>query len=184
MATTERKGVMKQPNAVILDRDGVINDNRAIVHVNRPDEFVLFEDVPRAIKRLNESGMLVFVATNQGGVGLGYMTSEQLSDIHVEMVRQLNEQGARVDAVAVCTHAPGEGCDCRKPKPGMLQTLQSEFGFCFATSFMVGDRETDVDAGRAVGMRTVRIGRSKTKADFCTPDLTSAADWIIHAASL
>lgn len=165
--------------AVILDRDGVINDNDR--PVNHPEELILFADVADAIARLNRANYLVCVATNQGGVGLGYLSEQNLDEIHAHMIRQLTCQGAQIDGLRACVHAPNAGCDCRKPKPGMLLSLQAEYGFDPAASFMVGDRETDVEAGIAAGLRTVRIGHRKesSKASTIVSNLRQAVEWIV-----
>lgn len=164
--------------AVILDRDGVINDNSR--PVNRPDELILFSDAAESIARLNQAGFLVCVATNQGGVGLGYLSLERLDEIHDWMVQRLAEHGATIDRIAACTHAPHEGCPCRKPKPGMIFDLQTHLLFSFRDSFMVGDRETDVEAGIEAGLQTAFIGNGETKADFQAASLTGVVDWILR----
>lgn len=163
----------------MLDRDGVINDNQH--PVNRPEELTLFPGAASAIARLNQAGLLVCVATNQGGVGLGYMTEEALNAVHARMRALLAESGARIDALQACIHPPDAGCACRKPQPGMLLALQRELGFSAADSFMVGDRETDVEAGMAAGMRTIRIGPGATAADFQAADLPAAVAYILRA---
>jgi D-glycero-D-manno-heptose 1,7-bisphosphate phosphatase len=166
--------------AVILDRDGVINDHRD--YVNTPDDLYLFDFAAGAIRRLNEAGFLVVVATNQGGVGLGYMSEDTLQAIHKKMLRELREQGAEIHDVAACTHAPKAGCSCRKPKPGLLLELQRKHGFDLTASYMVGDMETDVEAGQSAGTHTVRIGRGPSAADYVATDLADAARWIVADA--
>ncbi|MCL6548612.1 MAG: HAD family hydrolase [Alicyclobacillus sp.] len=190
--------------AVILDRDGVINDNRRQVYVNSVADFELFPDAAAAIRLLNEAGFQVYVATNQGGVGLGYLTEQTLDEIHRHMLDLLSRQGARIADIAVCTHAPRAGCECRKPKPGMLFQLQRRHGFDLTRSYMVGDRDTDIAAGRAAGTRTVWIDHGETgaassgkgyrpvsgeagplaDADFRAADLLTAARWIVRDAGL
>ncbi|QQE77053.1 HAD-IIIA family hydrolase [Alicyclobacillus sp. SO9] len=163
--------------AVVLDRDGVINDHRR--YVNTPADFILFEGVPFAIRTLHDAGFLVLVATNQGGVGLGYLTEEMLYQIHQKMISELEHEGAKIDGIIACPHAPFAGCACRKPKPGMLNTLHAQYGFTKSESYMVGDRETDVQAGQAAGLRTVFIGSAETKADISVSSLMDAANWIV-----
>jgi D-glycero-D-manno-heptose 1,7-bisphosphate phosphatase len=165
-------------SAVVLDRDGVINDHRKFV--NGPADFYLFPDTAKAIRMLNDQGLAVYVATNQGGVGLGYMTLQSLMDIHEKMISDLEKQGAKIDDIAYCPHRPDEGCRCRKPNSGMLLALQAKHHFDFEHSFMVGDRETDVDAGIAAGMKTIRIGSERTKADYHCRNLLDAATYILQ----
>lgn len=166
--------------AVILDRDGVINDHRQ--YVNGPEDFILFPDAAEAIKRLNKHGFPVFVATNQGGVGLGYMSLSDLESVHDYMERQLLAEGARIDDIAFCPHAPKSGCTCRKPKPGLLLDLQERHQFDLRKSYMVGDRETDVQAGQAAGTKTVLIGKGPTAATHRADSLSAAVEWILQDA--
>lgn len=165
--------------AVILDRDGVINDNSEVIHVHEPSEFVLFPQVCEAIALLNHHDYLVMVATNQGGVGLGFLSEQALTDVHQEMIRLLALGNARLDAIAACIHPPKSGCSCRKPKPGLLFQLNELHPFESSRSTMVGDRETDVQAGLAAGMRTVLIGQAPTQADFTADSLYDAVQWIL-----
>jgi D-glycero-D-manno-heptose 1,7-bisphosphate phosphatase len=167
--------------AVVLDRDGVINDHRRFV--NGPADFYLFSFAAKAIRMLNEQGIPVYVATNQGGVGLGFTTLQSLAEIHEKMLADLEAEGARIDDIAFCPHRPDEGCRCRKPKPGLLLSLQEKHHFDFRQSFMVGDRETDVEAGIEAGMKTIRIGSEKTKADYHCKNLLEAAEYILRIAS-
>jgi D-glycero-D-manno-heptose 1,7-bisphosphate phosphatase len=165
--------------AVFLDRDGVINDH--IRYVNRPEDLILFPFAGRAIARLNEAQFLVFVVTNQGGVGLGYMREEDLAEIHEKMVRELRKEGAYIDDILSCTHSPHAGCECRKPSPQMLLRLADRHGVDLAASYMVGDRATDVEAGRKAGTKTVLIGRRdpSLSVDYQASDLLDAVDWIV-----
>lgn len=164
--------------AVILDRDGVINDHRD--YVNGPDDFILFPDAADAIGRLNRAGHWVLVATNQGGVGLGYMSLDDLAAVHQYMLRELALRGAKIDDIVFCPHAPRAGCSCRKPKPGLILELHRRHQFDLQNSYMVGDRETDIEAGRAAGTKTVLIGREPTTANHSANTLSEAVDWILQ----
>ncbi|SFU82507.1 D-glycero-alpha-D-manno-heptose-1,7-bisphosphate 7-phosphatase [Alicyclobacillus macrosporangiidus] len=164
--------------AAILDRDGVINRNER--PVNRPDELVLFPRAAEAIRLLNGAGFLVCVATNQGGVGLGYMSEADLKAVHRRMCELLAREGARVDDIVACTHRPDAGCPCRKPKPGMLFALARRHDLHLAASYMVGDRDTDVQAGLAAGTKTVFIGTGPSEAHYEARDLLDAAEWIVR----
>ncbi len=170
--------------AAILDRDGVINEFRRAV--NRPEDLILYPEIAPAIRLLKSRGFLVCVATNQGGVGLGYMTDEQLEEVHDALTAQLAAKGAKLDAIASCTHAPHASCTCRKPQPGLLLQLQRTLHFSLPHSYMVGDRETDISAGVAAGVRTVRIVHGsikiKTKANYSAHNLLEAVEWIITDA--
>lgn len=166
--------------AVFLDRDGVINDN-VNKHVNNPDELFLFPGVGPAIRQLKEAGFLVFVVTNQGGVGLGYMKEEMLRTIHDKMETELLQDGAVLDEIAYCAHKPRAGCACRKPEPGMIFRLAERHKVDLKHSYMVGDRDTDIYAGQKAGTKTVFIGSTKfPQADYSAPNLADAAAWILQ----
>ncbi|WP_461366418.1 D-glycero-alpha-D-manno-heptose-1,7-bisphosphate 7-phosphatase [Candidatus Darwinibacter acetoxidans] len=169
--------------AVFLDRDGVINKSYGFRPPNNAEELVIFRGVPEAIRRLNEAGYLVFVVTNQGGVGLGYMTQEELDAIHAKLAREVAKGGGRFTEIAACTHKPKEGCPCRKPKPGLILDLAKRYNVDLARSFMVGDRDMDIQAGKAAGTRTILI-KSKEKtteqADYSCPSLLDASHLILE----
>ena len=111
---------MGQQKAVFLDRDGVINDFHK--KVNRPEDLVLFPWAASAIRRLNESGFLVFVVTNQGGVEMGYLTDRDVAAIHSDLEAKLSSQGAKINEIAYCPHYK-TSCPNRKPNPGMILNL-------------------------------------------------------------
>ncbi|MFB5191876.1 D-glycero-alpha-D-manno-heptose-1,7-bisphosphate 7-phosphatase [Alicyclobacillus fastidiosus] len=170
--------------AVFLDRDGVINDHRR--YVNEPADFYLFPSAPGAIASLNAAGMFVGVVTNQGGIGLGYMTEDALGEIHKKMTTELEATGARLDDIVYCPHAPKSGCRCRKPKPGMIELLVQRHDLDVLRSYMVGDRDVDMLAGRAAGCKTVFVGDGslpeRVKPDVHVRDIAAAAEWILRDA--
>lgn len=144
--------------AVFLDRDGLIN-RQAPPHqyICRTEDFILLPGVPEAIKRLNMAGYLVLVVTNQRGVARGMLSMEQLSEIHNYMNEELARHGARVDGIYVCPHNEGE-CDCRKPGIGLFLRAERDYPIDRARSWMVGDSDTDVQAGQTYGVRTLLTG--------------------------
>lgn len=167
--------------AVFLDRDGVINEvlTKRVKFVNEPKQFYFLPGVEEAIKRLNEHFDYVFVVTNQGGIGLGYMSEKQLHKIHDHMVARLKKKGATIHEVAYCPHKPKAGCECRKPNSKMIVDLGQKYGIDLEKSYMVGDTDTDIQAGKKAGTRTVFIGESDPLADAVCPNLKEAAQWII-----
>lgn len=167
--------------AVFLDRDGVINEvlTNRVKFVNKPRDLYFLPGVPVAIKNLNEYFDYIFVVTNQGGVGLGYMKEEQLQKIHEHMITELKKEGAMVHEAVYCPHKPKEGCDCRKPNAKLIQDLAERYDVDLANSFMVGDTDTDIIAGKKAGTKTVFIGGSDPLADAVFPDLYAASEWII-----
>ena len=172
--------------AVFLDRDGTIA--RDVGYCSRVEDFVILPGVPEAIRLLGEHGFKVVVITNQSGIGRGYFSEEALHLIHRHMLEELAKHGARVDAIYHCPHHPDDGCDCRKPRPGMLLRAAEELGIDLGGSYMVGDAESDVGAGKAAGCRTARIAtptnpQDADPADHTAADLLSIARWIIENAA-
>ncbi|SFA94446.1 D-glycero-D-manno-heptose 1,7-bisphosphate phosphatase [Lentibacillus halodurans] len=168
---------------MFLDRDGVINEvlSHRVKFVNRPSDFHLLNGVGEAIKLFNNMGFNVFVVTNQGGIGLRFMREEALADIHNKMKADLAAFGAVIDDIAYCPHKPHVDCPCRKPKPQMILDLAEKHNVDLDQSYMAGDREPDIAAGKKAGTKTVLIGgreQDKVDADMDFPDLFSFADWL------
>lgn len=164
--------------AVFLDRDGVLNKSIGARPPNHVGELTLFPGVPEAVALLNEAGFLVFVVTNQGGVGLGYMTPQELEEIHRKLADEVAQAGGHFTEIMACIHKPRAGCACRKPKPGMLLTLADKYNVDLGQSFMIGDRDMDIEAGRAAGTTTILIAsgeKTHQVPDYTCPDLLAAA---------
>lgn len=176
------KGVIGLKRAVFLDRDGVINEvlTHRVKFVNEPKQFYFLPGVEEAIKSLNEYFDYVFVVTNQGGIGLGFMKEKQLHKIHDHMVAELAKKGATIHEVTYCPHKPKAGCKCRKPNSKMIVDLGKKFKIDLEQSYMVGDTDTDIQAGKKAGTRTVFIGKHDPLADAVYPNLKEAAQWIIQ----
>jgi D-glycero-D-manno-heptose 1,7-bisphosphate phosphatase len=174
--------------AVFLDRDGVLN--AAILDpAGRPlpprsrGEFRIPDDVPQACAALKAAGFAIICITNQPDIARG--------SADVDFVEWVNGEVQRVcdlDALYVCPHDDADGCDCRKPKPGMIHRGEREFGIDLVHSFMVGDRYRDIEAGQAAGVRTVFLDFSYPErspmrpADFTTDSFTAAVAWILRTA--
>lgn len=141
--------------AFFLDRDGVINVELDHYLFN-PEEAVLLPGVVPALKRMHEHGFLVIVVTNQAGVARGIYAEKDVHAVHERIRELLNAGGADVDGFYYCPHHPeyGPPCTCRKPEPGMLLAACRDFNIDPARSAMVGDRLSDIAAGRAAGCRT------------------------------
>ncbi|RAL24064.1 D-glycero-beta-D-manno-heptose-1,7-bisphosphate 7-phosphatase [Thermoflavimicrobium daqui] len=166
--------------AVFLDRDGVINEvqTKRVKFVNHPSDLYIINGVPEAIAKIRELGYMTFIVTNQGGVGLGYISEKMLDKIHKRLKRELLKLNASavINDIAVCIHRPNEGCNCRKPNSGMILNLAEKFAINLSESYMIGDMETDVMAGKKVGCKTVFIGETNnTQADYICPDLRTFA---------
>ena len=157
--------------AVFLDRDGVIL--RAIVRDGRPiapaslEEAAYDPDAPAAIQRLRAAGFLTIVVTNQPDVGSGLLRAEAVEAIHADLRARLP-----VDDIKVCYHTSDDACACRKPKPGMLLDAARAWGVDLARSVMIGDRWSDIAAGRAAGCKTVLIDAAYAERAAEAPDAT------------
>lgn len=157
--TTQKVG------AIFLDRDGVINENRAD-HVKSWDEFEFIPGALDSIRRLTETGLPIFVVTNQAAVNRGLMSLDTLNDIHNRMNETIAQAGGMVTRVYYCPHDNHEDCDCRKPLPGMLQQAAKDFPIDLSKSFLVGDAWTDVAAGVAVGARSILLMTGRGRWNF------------------
>lgn len=175
--------------AVFLDRDGVINRKAPEgAYITSVSELELLSGVREAIARLNRLGVPVVVITNQRGVARGLMTRADLEDVHREIEKELALGSAEIDAFYSCTHDKQESCGCRKPAPGNLIAASQDLQVDLEHSWMVGDRESDIEAGSAAGCRTIRLTKTseqpddlaRTKADYCEPDLEAAVELILN----
>lgn len=145
---------------VILDRDGVINQDSPSF-IKSPDEWEPIRGSLEAIARLNHAGFHVVIATNQSGVGRGLFDMATLNAIHEKMVRALAQVGGRIDAIFYCPHAADAGCECRKPKPGMLRSIGDRFDTDLAGVPAVGDSGRDLEAALAVGASPILVRTGK-----------------------
>ena len=178
--------------AVFLDRDGVL-----IKDMDKNPVAANFEMLPgasEAVKKINESGMLAIVVTNQPMIAKGFVSFEAVDEVHKLMETRLGAAGAYVDDIYMCPHHPERGfegeipelkieCDCRKPKPGMLLRAAADYHVDLAESWMIGDRESDMLAGKNAGCRTILVGQtieSSEFADFRFKNLVEAVDFILE----
>ena len=161
------KNLQNKQKAVFLDRDGTIN--KYVGFLRDIDEFELLDGAADAIKKINASGYLAIVVTNQPVIARGEVSFEELERIHNKMETLLGKEGAYLDAIYYCPHHPHKGyegerpelkfdCDCRKPKPGMLLKAAQDFNIDLAQSWMIGDGENDIRAGQNAGCQTAFIG--------------------------
>lgn len=140
-----------------LDRDGTINRDRAGVYITRPAQLKLYARAPAAIRLLTAKGYRVVVLTNQSGVGRGYMTLKASLAISRKLVLDLRRAGARVDAVYFCPHGPDQACRCRKPATGLLEEAAVHFPYDKKTSFVAGDRNSDLKLARNAGLKALPV---------------------------
>jgi histidinol-phosphate phosphatase family protein len=144
----------KLVNAVFLDRDGTLIRGYGSRPENTVQEVEFLPTVVEGIDALHKAGYFLVVVTNQGGIGLGLITTRTVLAQHRRMDQLLEAADVHsIDAYYFCAHHPQEGCDCRKPKPGMLLEAAKDEGLDLHNSFMVGDMPTDMQAGHAAGVR-------------------------------
>jgi len=180
--------------AVFLDRDGVICRNRDD-HVKSWDEFVFLPGAREALARLARLNLRLIVITNQAIINRGIVPVEVVESIHTRMVRAIEEAGGRIDRVMYCPHRPDEHCACRKPEPGLLLMAAEELGLDLSQSYLIGDAETDMQAGQAAGCERYMVltGRGRRQLVRCwlhgeqgftvVSDLGSAVDAILRRES-
>ena len=180
----QSKNLKNKQKAVFLDRDGTIN--KYVGFLRDIDQFELIKGVAEAIKRINASGCLCIVVTNQPVIARGEVTVPQLEEIHNKMETLLGLEGAYIDGLYYCPHHPHKGfegeipelkfdCECRKPKPGMLLKAAEDFNIDLSESWMVGDGENDIKAGENAGCKTCLIGKDEFGQDMTVDSLYAFA---------
>lgn len=188
--------------AVFLDRDGTINEE--VGHLGDVERITILAGSANAIRELNQAGFKIVIVTNQAGVARGIFDEDAVRRVNQHLIALLAEDGASIDAAYYCPHHPEFGnadyrknCDCRKPKPGMLQQAADELGIDLENSFIVGDTAKDIIAGKSVGCRAALVltghGKSELESmsestssdcsenypDFIAEDLPAAVRWIL-----
>ena len=160
--------------AAFLDRDGVLIRSDVIqgkpFAIRRLEDLSFFPDVKPSIAQLQKHGFKIVVVTNQPDVGNGIVDRSVVEQMNARIQSELS-----VDVVKTCYHAQTDGCACRKPKPGMILSAAAELQINLSASFMVGDRRSDIEAGRAAGCRTVFIDRNYTERKPEAPDFTASS---------
>jgi len=144
-----------QRPAVFLDRDGTINEEMG--YINHVSRFRLLPDAVPAIRRLNEAGLPVVVVTNQSGAARGYFSPALVEEVHRHLQDLLAREGARLDAIYTCLHAPDAGCSCRKPKPGLLLQAAADLGLDLSCSYLVVDRYMDIQTAANAGVHGILV---------------------------
>lgn len=143
-------------DAVILDRDGVINYDSAD-YILTPEQWIPVPGALEAIARLHRMGIPVAVASNQSAVGRGMIDRAQFGRIRSRMEQAVAEAGGRIAASAYCFHGPDDGCDCRKPRPGLVEQVLARLGTPPARTIMIGDSLRDIEAARAAGVAAALV---------------------------
>ncbi|MGC4009744.1 MAG: D-glycero-beta-D-manno-heptose 1,7-bisphosphate 7-phosphatase [Pseudomonas sp.] len=172
---------------LILDRDGVINQD-SDAYIKSLEEWIPIPSAITAIARLSKAGWTVAVATNQSGIARGYYDLATLEGMHQRLRELVAEQGGELGLVVYCPHGPDEGCDCRKPKPGMLLQIAQHYSADLRGTWFVGDSRGDLDAALAVDCQPVLVKTGKGERTLTKPlpegtlvfdDLAAVADQLL-----
>lgn len=178
---------------IFLDRDGTLNADPG--YIKSPDQLELFPGVPEALARLNRAGARLILVTNQSGIARGLLSQGDLAAIHAKLTHMLNRAGASLEAIYFCPHHPDEGCDCRKPKRGMIDQAVRERGVDLERAYLIGDHMRDIELAKRVGARSILVTTGVVRPqeseglkatgldpDWIASSMTEAADWLLSNA--
>ncbi len=155
--------------AIFFDRDDtlIIDKN----YMFQPKDLDFFPDTIEVLQKLQDLGYLLFIVTNQSGVGRGYFTLEQMHQFNQNMLDKLSEHNIKIQEIAYCPHTPNDGCDCRKPSPKLLNELITKYNIDRKQSYMVGDKQSDIEAGTNAMLASILIVNGDLKTKLKTEDL-------------
>ncbi|MCX7922552.1 MAG: HAD family hydrolase [Clostridia bacterium] len=169
---------------IFLDRDGVINKcAKEHEYITQWEYFEFLENVPGAIRLLNNEEYKIVVISNQRGIARGIMTKDEVDELHQRVNEYLNNNGANIDCFLYCPHETGK-CNCRKPDIGLFLAAERLFEVDKIHSYMIGDSESDIIAGKNYGVKTVFIGEYNSLADVCCKSLYEAVQIILKGERL
>jgi histidinol-phosphate phosphatase family protein len=172
--------------AIFLDRDGTLIVEKNYLHKIEDVEFI--PGAGKALARLRKKGFLLILVTNQSGVGRGYFTMEDVQRVHRHLLAALQQDGATLDGIYICPHQPEDNCQCRKPKTKLVEDATEKFGIDLSKSFLIGDRELDVQLAQRTGCKAVLVrtgygeqvvAQKLATPDFVAADLPAAVEWIL-----
>jgi histidinol-phosphate phosphatase family protein len=169
---------------VLLDRDGTVIVDPPDERVDRVDKIQLFPDSIEALTYLKENGYAVILITNQAGISEGRIDIPEFHRIHDEVLKALSPSGVTVLKTYMCPHGPDDGCECRKPKPTMILEAVKEFHFSPSDVYMVGDRHSDIMAGKNAGTKTILVKTANVnveapEADYTAQTLLEAVRYVV-----
>ena len=143
--------------AIFFDRDGTLIIDKHYMH--KVEELEYFPTCFSTLKELQNRGYLLFMVTNQSGIGRGYFKVEQMHEVHDQMIKDFTEQEIKITDIAFCPHSPDDNCDCRKPSPKMIDELVAKYNIEASQSFMLGDKVIDAECGFNAKMKGFTIGK-------------------------
>lgn len=171
---------MRLRQAIFLDRDGTLNKDFGYVH--KYEDWQWLPGVVQALQKFKNAGFLLVAVSNQSGIGRGYYSREQLQRLESKIQDELQVAKCPIDAWYYCPHLPEAHCDCRKPKPGMILTAANDLGIDLAASWLIGDKKSDIDAGKKAGCRAGLFINPDYQQDIIEtskayPDVPRWHDW-------
>ncbi|MEK6871701.1 MAG: D-glycero-beta-D-manno-heptose 1,7-bisphosphate 7-phosphatase [Nanoarchaeota archaeon] len=166
--------------AIFLDRDGVINEDEG--YVGTIEKFKFRNGVFTALKKLQTAGFLLVIVTNQSGIARGYYTEKDYYTVTDFMLEIFEKNNITIAGVYFCPHAPEENCLCRKPKPGMILEARQTLNIDLKKSWMIGDKMSDIEAGKDAGVQTILITSAYVKnvSEKKYDDLAHAVEYILQ----
>jgi D-glycero-D-manno-heptose 1,7-bisphosphate phosphatase len=156
-------GNASKRRAVFLDRDGTLIED--VGYLSDPDAVEFVDGAIEGLRALRDQGFALVLVSNQSGIARGLISKEQAEAVHERFAAALTAAGIALDATCYCPHGPDEGCACRKPLPGLIRDAAAALDLDLERSFMVGDNDVDVEAGRRAGCKTIQLGGGND-ADF------------------
>jgi D-glycero-D-manno-heptose 1,7-bisphosphate phosphatase len=154
-------------DTLFLDRDGVINKKLEARYVRNFSEFRFMQGALQAISKLSSVFQRVIIITNQQGISKGIMSVSELNELHIKMLERVEESGGRIDKIYYCPHLKETNCMCRKPKPGMIERAIIDYpNIIIKKSYLIGDSESDIEAGKAMNLKTFKVNNNYTLAKW------------------
>ena len=154
------------PKAIFFDRDNTLIEDKG--YMFNPDDLKFFPDTIEVLNHLQQQGFMLFIVTNQSGIGRGYFTEENMHEFNDHMISELLKYGINIQEIVFCPHTPNDKCMCRKPSPKLINNLCDQYSINKSLSYMVGDKQSDVDAAINAGVNPVRITPGNLKNDIFT----------------
>jgi D-glycero-D-manno-heptose 1,7-bisphosphate phosphatase len=167
---------------VLFDRDGTLIVEKD--YLSDPRDVELIPGAGAALQKLQQANWGLALVTNQSGIARGYFDVQRLTQVHDRLAQLLADFGVRLDGIYICPHGPDDGCDCRKPLPGLVEQARAVHGFDPRESWVVGDKDTDVRLAHAVGARSILVRTGYGRAHEALTDADFVVDNLLEAATL